>query len=631
MNFRLCYSAVAALIAAGGALAESIPSTTGGTNVKLEINGVGQTSIHSAIDYTLGAGEMNFRLAEPGACFDFGAQQQGVSLSMTDLNNNSAGSNLYGLTAIDFDSIGGMLTLATNEFLRCFVTDAAGDYVLAPEGQAVGGGELLFADGFEESGFGVGEIDLQVEFLDPPPTSMVAGQTTGYSILVSNVGSEAADNVAFQDTYPADNSLFDAVLSDGAWTCTAAGGADCGALFSSTGPIRVQDLSLPAGASVEYEISGRALFDIPAPAPGTVMTIAAGAVAGDGADFDPSDNTAQTAVTVIAAPAALAINPASHDFGPVGVDDSVSRVFEISNAGDAATDLTLDTLGVTSASEAFAIQAAGTTCQAGTVLPGGDTCNVEVLFSPGVAGPDNGELDVTSDAGDVTAALDGEGVVADLVGDVTGLDFGNVILGAPEVMSVELSNGDTTGATELVLTDLEILIGDVDAFEILPSSTCQVGTMLSGLSTCQVDVEFDPDATAGYTAGLTISSDVAGNHDVLLQGQGVEPLLELTPSGLIFGDVIVGQTSAPMSIELSNPGTFDLTVTSVSTPGNPAFAEVGGTCPGGSFVIAPADSCTIEYTFTPSATGGASSSVQINSIALSSPDNFGLLGNGVDD
>lgn len=629
---------MAALVAAGGVLAESTPPTTvsggSGSDLRLEINGEGRTSIYSEIDYSLGAGQLSFRLAQPAACFDFGAQQQGVRLSMSDINDDSAGQDLYGLTGIDIDVGGGRLALTTSESLRCFVTDDTGTYILAPEGQSAGGGgELLFASGFEDPGFGVGDIDLRVEFLDLPPATLVAGHTISYAILVSNVGTETADDVAFQDAYPASTDLFDAVLSDGAWVCMPAGGADCGSLVSSLGPIRVQDLTLPPGASVEYQITGRALFDIPVPTPGTVMNLVAGAVAGDQADFDPTDNTAQTSITVITAPAALAVDPGSRDFGAVAVNGQDSRLLELSNSGDAGTSLTLGSVDVTTPSGAFSL-GAGTTCQAGTVLAGGGVCEVEVLFAPGVPGVDTATLEASSDAGDISADLSGEGVVPELVATPPFVDYGDVVVDQPVTETITLSNADTSGATSISLESFGLSGADAGQFQVDDvTSTCQQagGTVLTGSTTCTVDVTFDPTAVGSYSVFLSVITSALGSLDINLVGDAIAPTLGVAPGGGIdFGQVPADQTSNPETVTLSNSGTGSLAISDVTSPSaQSAFDEVGGTCPAGSFVLETGESCTIEYTFTPGSSAPSDNfltTIVVYSNSSNSPDSYQLIG-----
>ncbi|WP_346286716.1 IPTL-CTERM sorting domain-containing protein [Zoogloea sp.] len=80
-----------------------------------------------------------------------------------------------------------------------------------------------------------------------PATSVVAGATIDYTIVVSNVGTAAASNVAVSDPLPAG-------ISSATWSCTATGGAVCAA--SGSGGITDTITSLPAGSKATYTLHG---------------------------------------------------------------------------------------------------------------------------------------------------------------------------------------------------------------------------------------------------------------------------------------------------------------------------------------------------------------------------------------
>ena len=105
----------------------------------------------------------------------------------------------------------------------------------------------------------------------------------------------------------------------------------------------------------------------------------------------------------------LEITPASNDYGDVGILDAATAGFTVTNTGSSSLELT----GVvTSGDSQFAINGSGN-CANGDVLAGGQSCPVEVTFDPDSVASFSGSLDVTSDAGDVSAALSGAGVLPD--------------------------------------------------------------------------------------------------------------------------------------------------------------------------------------------------------------------------
>ena len=78
-----------------------------------------------------------------------------------------------------------------------------------------------------------------------PATSIVAGGTITYTIVVSNVGTAAASSVVVSDPLPTG-------ISSATWSCTATGGAVCAA--SGSGGINDTIATLPAGAKATYTL-----------------------------------------------------------------------------------------------------------------------------------------------------------------------------------------------------------------------------------------------------------------------------------------------------------------------------------------------------------------------------------------
>ena len=102
--------------------------------------------------------------------------------------------------------------------------------------------------------------------------------------------------------------------------------------------------------------------------------------------------------------------------------------------------------------------------------------------------------------------------------------------------------------------------------------------------------------------------------------------LAANPGELEFPLGVVGITSAPLYLTLSNTGNATLTVVTLSPAGG-AYARDGGTCGTAPFTLAAQASCTLGYTFTPSWVGPTSA------VLRATPDignfvNFRLVGEG---
>ncbi|HMC68423.1 MAG TPA: choice-of-anchor D domain-containing protein, partial [Mycobacteriales bacterium] len=133
---------------------------------------------------------------------------------------------------------------------------------------------------------------------------------------------------------------------------------------------------------------------------------------------------------------------------------------------------------------------------------------------------------------------------------------------------------------------------------------------------------------------LTLTADAAdivgwthGRGAWYLPVPVVRPGAALTPSSVAYADQIVGTTSAPQDLTLTNNGGAPLTITSITLSGDFQRVSVGtGDC---GAALAPGSSCTIRVTFTPSAVGSRSGTVTVNDNAANSPQTASLSGNGV--
>src|SRR5712692_9031999 len=110
------------------------------------------------------------------------------------------------------------------------------------------------------------------------------------------------------------------------------------------------------------------------------------------------------------------------------------------------------------------------------------------------------------------------------------------------------------------------------------------------------------------------------------------PAVTLSPTSLTFPDQVVGTTSEPLSVTLTNSGTATLNIASITlagaNPGDYAF-DSSTTCPltGGS--VDPGGNCVFAVTFTPTATGARPAQVSIADNAPGSPQTVPLSGNGI--
>jgi hypothetical protein len=299
----------------------------------------------------------------------------------------------------------------------------------------------------------------------------------------------------------------------------------------------------------------------------------------------------------------IAIDPASLDFGTQRVGTtSDALAFDITNTGT-------DTL-VISAITASAPFATSNTLPIS--LAPNNRATIAVTFTPATAGTTTDVVTITSDAanGPTTLAVTGTGIEPGISVPATA-PFGDVRTTTTATLQVPITN---TGTAVLTIMSL--------AFTGPFSSTATLPIVIAPGATLDVGVVFAPTATGPVSETLTIVSDAVTSPTTIgLTGNGVEPVMNVVTTTVEFGLQRVGLTSQPRIVQLTNTGTFPLTVTSVIASGSTFSVPSAG------FVIAPNDSAFLDVTFTPAVEGVVTETLTINHDA-GGPSTVTLQGTG---
>jgi hypothetical protein len=130
---------------------------------------------------------------------------------------------------------------------------------------------------------------------------------------------------------------------------------------------------------------------------------------------------------------------------------------------------------------------------------------------------------------------------------------------------------------------------------------------------------------ASYAGDGNYSSSVSGT--TALTGVAATPV-SFSPTSLTFSAQNVGVTSAAQTVTVTNGGAANLSISTVSIGGTNAssFAKSADTCSG--VAVTPNNTCTVSVTFTPSATGSLSASLNFTDNAAGSPQTVALSGTG---
>ena len=186
--------------------------------------------------------------------------------------------------------------------------------------------------------------------------------------------------------------------------------------------------------------------------------------------------------------------------------------------------------------------------------------------------------------------------------------------------------------TNVGSSDLLVLSADLGGTALIttdPTSFSVVNGCAAAIpsgASCTISVGFSPTTEGDKSATLSITTNDAVNpvRTVSLGGTGVAPLVTVMPGSLTFATRTVNTTSAAQSLLVTNTGSGDLVVESVTITGVNAtnFAITNNTCVA---PLAPAVTCTVDVTFTPNATGVRLASVVIATNAVVAPTVFVAL------
>jgi hypothetical protein len=130
------------------------------------------------------------------------------------------------------------------------------------------------------------------------------------------------------------------------------------------------------------------------------------------------------------------------------------------------------------------------------------------------------------------------------------------------------------------------------------------------------------DATCNNVEGPVSDAFVAKFSDLVL-GAGTT-----SSTSLNFRDQLVGTTSAPQTITLTNAGDGPLQIWGIAV-GSGDFAETHTDCPISPSTAAPGDTCNVSVTFTPTRTGARGGYLVIDESSHVGPDYINLSGTGV--
>jgi len=259
------------------------------------------------------------------------------------------------------------------------------------------------------------------------------------------------------------------------------------------------------------------------------------------------------------------------------------------------------------------------TCTTGGVAPQ-STCTISVTFTPSISGTENATVTLTDNAPDSpeSTTLTGVGVGSGpaVTLSPTSLTFATQLVGTTSpAQNVTLTN---TGSASLTITSIATT-GDF-------AQTNNCASTIAVNASCTISVTFTPTTINTRTGTVLVTDNApASPQTVTLTGTGT--YVSWTPASLTFGAQTVGTSSAPQAITFTNNATTKLTIKSIviTGPNNMDFTQTDncGTS------LGPKSSCTINVTFTPTATGLRTAFVTISDfLGGNTTQNIPLSGTG---
>ncbi len=220
---------------------------------------------------------------------------------------------------------------------------------------------------------------------------------------------------------------------------------------------------------------------------------------------------------------------------------------------------------------------------------------------------------------------------------VTNLNSGTISILLQDIPAAGMSPASLSFETQLVGSNssrLGVTLTNTGAAmlsiaSIAPSANFhEANNCGSGLAigaSCTIYVSFNPHHRGILTGSITIT-DNAPNSPQTVPLTGVGTVMTLSPSSLDFGSQMVGTTSAPQTVTLTNHATAAVSIFGVRVSGsNPgAFAQTN-TC--GTSVPA-GGSCAISVTFTPRHPGSKGATLGVGDSGGASPQTVTLSGTG---
>ena len=297
-------------------------------------------------------------------------------------------------------------------------------------------------------------------------------------------------------------------------------------------------------------------------------------------------------VSTFAASQTVSLSTNSLNFGNQTVNTpSAAQAVTVTNTGTA-------TLNISSTSVAGVerLDFAPLSNKCGKTLGAGKNCNIWATFTPQAVGARSATIQMVDNApgSPQVVTLSGTGTAPVATWSVPNLNFGSETVGVPSTaQGVTLTN---TGNGTLTINSIAA-VGDY-------SQTNNCNAPLAPNGSCSVNVTFTPTATWARMGTIVVTSNAIA-PPLFLSGMGFSGgSVGASSQKLTFASQVVGSSSGPQAVTLTNTGSAPATIESITASGD--YTQTN-TC--GAVLSA---NCAINVTFTPSWSGTRSGEVVVH-------------------
>jgi hypothetical protein len=284
----------------------------------------------------------------------------------------------------------------------------------------------------------------------------------------------------------------------------------------------------------------------------------------------------------------------------------VAQTATIMNMGPAALNINSKTL----------VGDFGETDNCNSSVPAAGSCTLTIAFTPSAPGSRFGTITFGDNAAGsphfINLVGDGSAPLASIT--PTSLTFASAAVNSTSAaQTVTISN---TGNATLNISNIQIS-GDFAQTNNCPPA-------LSFGSSCQFQITFTPAAGGALTGALTLTDDAPDSPQTIsLSGSGFVTTATFSPATLSFGNQNVSAASTAQVVTVTNTGGNVMNVSGVTTTGD--FSQTNN-C---SALTASGGICSINVTFTPTASGTRTGTLVINDNAQGNPHAVTLSGVGI--